>query len=156
MPTLDDFNGYKGKAHTFYTIGYGKASITGFIDRLKRNEIKTVIDTRKYPRSEFKPEFSKNNLTLWLNRRGIKYIHVGELGVPRDKRNIPTKEIWRWYDSHATKWLSDHSIDYWFEHGEPVAIMCAEQNPKHCHRHRLARILALKGHIFEHDLSDYC
>lgn len=152
MTTLDNYNGNVGKVHRFYTVGYGKASMTSFIDKLKRSGIVAVVDTRQRPHSQFKPEFSKTNLKSWLERNGIHYIHVKELGVPKDVRVKERSEIWKWYDAHFAEWLGNNSIQGLFEHGAPIAFLCAEHNPEHCHRSRIAKKLGADGFIYEGDL----
>jgi hypothetical protein len=71
------------------------------------------------------------------------YVHMPELGVPRDIRAkaIETGSrdvIWAWYDEYVVEpylRMNLHRFLNAVEH--PVALMCVEIDPQECHRHRL-------------------
>ena len=71
---------------TIYTIGYEGRNISEFINLLKKNNIKLVIDVRRNPVSR-KTGFSKNQFRKHLIKEGINYISKIELGVPNSLRN---------------------------------------------------------------------
>src|SRR5262245_32103277 len=70
----------------FYTVGYSGRRIEEFVDSLVSNGVRTLIDIRQNAVSMYRPELSKNNLKKRLESAGLHYIHVPELGVPRDIR----------------------------------------------------------------------
>ena len=64
-----------------YLIGHGNADADVFLDELTRNNIKTLIDVRSIPFSEYASHFNQEPLKLLLSENGIKYKHLGkELG----------------------------------------------------------------------------
>jgi len=105
----------------------------------------------------YRPELSKNNLRRAVESRGMLYMHMPELGVPRDIRAkaIATGSrdvIWDWYDEYVVKehfgW-NLHRFLNMVEH--PVALMCTELDPNECHRHRIfvaLEALGLSGFYF--------
>jgi uncharacterized protein (DUF488 family) len=131
----------------FFTIGYAGRKTEEIIALLKEHGVRTLVDVRHNPVSMYRPEQSKGNLAQLLERNGLCYVHLPELGVPRDIRAkaIETGSrdvIWAWYDENVvTESLSLHAFLNGFEH--PVALMCTEIDPHECHRHRLS--LALEG-----------
>jgi len=68
-----------------YTAGYEGIDVSGFIDRLKENEIEYLIDIRERPQSR-KKGFSKKALTEKLAEEDIAYLHLPELGSPSEIR----------------------------------------------------------------------
>lgn len=135
----------------FFTIGYVGRPIQELLKILEAHGVRSVLDIRQNPVSMYRPELSKNNLTILLEERGLHYWHVPELGVPRDIRAkaIETgnrEVIWEWYDRYVIEpYLKGHL--HWFlnsvEH--PVALMCVELDPRECHRHRLFMALENMG-----------
>lgn len=131
----------------FYTVGYTRRNIAGFLAVLVEAGVSTVVDVRHAPVSMHKPDFSKKNLARHLAGVGIDYIHMRHLGVPRDIRGRAAvtgsrDTIWEWYDDHIATSLS---LNAFFNSGDhPVALLCTEVDPTSCHRHRLA--LALERH----------
>lgn len=133
----------------FFTFGYSGRKTPELLDVLASSGVKTVADIRQHPVSMYRPEVSKKNLQHTLNGAGIRYVHLPELGVPREVRGRAVSSgsrdvIWAWYDENV---IPDFAVDSLhtflnaFEH--PVALMCTELDPHECHRHRLS--LALEG-----------
>jgi ParB-like chromosome segregation protein Spo0J len=132
----------------FYTIGYEKKTIDQFLMLLKAKKIRTLVDARKNPVSQYKPEFSKENLEETLNKSGIKYIHYPKLGVPSQiRRKLGETGDYAWffkqYDENVIPKLDEEvdldTLNY------PIAIMCVELDPTKCHRHRIALALEERG-----------
>jgi len=119
------------------------------LEALISSGVRTLVDIRQNPVSMYRPELSKKNLHESLTEIGIQYVHLPELGVPRDVRGkaIETGSrdvIWAWYDENVVPEFAGsnlHAFLNGFEH--PVALMCTELDPHECHRHRLS--LALEG-----------
>ena len=134
----------------FFTIGYSGRTADDFIRSLTEAKVACLIDVRFSPVSQFKPEFSKNNLARLLAENEIGYLHRPDLGVPRDVRAkaIETHTrtvIWDWYDEHVASPSFGSNLTLFFNWAEhPVALMCTEHDPTSCHRHRLT--LALERH----------
>lgn len=68
-----------------FTIGYECISFEEYINKLITNNIKVLIDVRKNPFSH-KFGFSKNTLASVVNKIGIEYVHIPELGIISEKR----------------------------------------------------------------------
>jgi ParB/RepB/Spo0J family partition protein len=153
--------------YDFYTIGYGYSEVNEFIQRLKIKGIKTLVDVRANPRSQWTTEYNKDILERSLKKAGIAYVHTPELGVPKDRREMleteeDYQELWKWYDknvlSHKVNderasasnpnerelvWSFKNAKATWGEH--PIAFMCRELDPTKCHRHRIAKALEEHG-----------
>ena len=69
-----------------YTVGYEKKSVEEFVDCLKSYDIDTLVDVREIPLSR-KKGFSKTLLSEFLEKSGIEYVHIKELGSPKELRN---------------------------------------------------------------------
>ena len=134
----------------FYTIGYSGRDFGAFAKILQSADIQTLIDIRHTTASMYKPAFAKKNLEAALSKIGIDYIHVPDLGVPRDIRGLASRAgtrdaIWEWYDEVVLPEFTTGNLHWFFNAAaHPVAFMCLEVDPTACHRHRLA--LALERH----------
>jgi uncharacterized protein (DUF488 family) len=134
----------------FFTLGYTGRKLATIIESLEAHGVRTLVDIRRNPVSMYRPELSKNNLDEILSRHGIIYVHVPELGVPRDIRakavELGTRDvIWDWYDNVLESFFNGnlHSFLNGFEY--PIALMCTEIDPHECHRHRLSLALEKMG-----------
>lgn len=135
----------------FFTVGYTGRRASELLDVLEANEVRTLIDIRQYPVSMYRPEMSKNNLMRAVEKRGMLYLHLPQLGVPRDIRAkaiaTGTRDIiWRWYDEHVVAHYIGRNLHRFFNTLEHrVALMCVETDPHECHRHRLSLALEARG-----------
>jgi len=134
----------------FFTIGYSGRTAQQFVQLVKEAAVNCVIDIRYTPVSMYKPDFSRSNFKRILENAGLEYLHIPELGVPREvrARAIDTGSrdvIWDWYDHNVVlRFLRNHlqefrALDY------RVALMCVEADPTECHRHRLFQALEDNG-----------
>ena len=131
----------------FYTIGYEKKTIEQFIKLLKAKRIATLVDVRKNPISQYKPEFCREKLEETLIKNGIRYIHYPKLGVQSEiRRKLGETGDYDWffkqYDEKVVPKLDEvdlQTLNY------PIAIMCVELDPTKCHRHRIALALEKTG-----------
>lgn len=145
------WNDARSQSHAdFFTFGYSGRKTGALLDALVNAGVRTLVDVRQHAVSMYRPDLSKVNLARLVEGRGLRYLHIPELGVPRDIRAkaIDTGSrdvIWEWYDEHVVPQYVGKNL-HWFlnaiEH--PVALMCAEINPEECHRHRL--FVALEEH----------
>ncbi|HZQ92453.1 MAG TPA: DUF488 domain-containing protein [Terriglobales bacterium] len=135
----------------FFTLGYSGRKTHEIIEALKSFGVRTLIDIRQNPVSMYRPELSKRNIATLLEEHGIAYVHLPQLGVPRDIRakaiEAGTRDvIWEWYDDNVVESFFGRNLHFFingFEH--PVALMCTEMDPKECHRHRVALALEELG-----------
>lgn len=68
-----------------YTIGYEGTDIDTFVKALCKEGIETLVDVRELPLSR-KKGFSKNKLREALESVGINYVHMKNLGDPKEGR----------------------------------------------------------------------
>ena len=135
----------------FYTIGYAGRDIDQFIGLLQAVGVSTLVDIRHTPVSQYKPDFSRENLRTRLENEGIEYIHQAEWGVPQEVRarsvGQETRDaIWVWYDENVVPRISDGDFAEFREKAKPpLAFMCVEMDPTSCHRHRLFLSLEQTG-----------
>ena len=148
----DLWNHKHGNVNTadFYTIGYSQRNIDEFIEMVKTVDVSTVIDMRDTPVSQYKPDFSKDNLKNHLSENGINYIHRADLGVPRDVRQKAAEAgdrqlIWDWYQHNVIEKIGVNELLSIANSDGKVAFMCTEIAPVDCHRHLVYLALERAG-----------
>ena len=133
----------------FFTFGYTGRKTDELLSALVSHGIRSLLDIRQNAVSMYRPELSKSNLKRAIESLGMIYMHMPELGVPRDIRAkaIETGSrdvIWEWYDRYVVGEHFGANLHRFFNSVEhPVALMCAELDPSECHRHRI--FVALEG-----------
>ena len=126
--------------HPLWTIGHSNHCAEKFLDLLARHEIACVVDVRSIPYSRRNPQFSREKMRQSLSSRNIAYVWEGEaLGGKRNFRENP-----EFFDSDGRidwkKVRRDESFILAMERlrtqvgKEPTAVLCAEENPRNCHR----------------------
>ncbi|MGY3457228.1 uncharacterized protein (DUF488 family) [Bradyrhizobium sp. LM3.4] len=68
--------------HHFFTIGHSTRSIGEFVELLRLQEVKLVVDVRAIPRSRINPQYDTAKLANTLSTFEIGYEHIAELGGP--------------------------------------------------------------------------
>ena len=130
----------------FYTIGYEGLTAQKLADILKDNGVKTLADIRSYAKS-MNPSFNKTELEATMARNGIKYVHMKELGNPKE---FWGKSNWKTlYRNHILAKVPE-SIRTIKALPQPVALMCREKDPADCHRNVVAQELANSGFMGSH------
>mgnify|MGYP000874246442 CR=1 FL=1 len=123
---------------TIKTIGYGLKKIDEFVDKLKENKIKVLVDVRTRPFSRWNPKYSRAPLETELAKHNIKYIfkgnNLGGLGVNID------------FETTVDEVVKLSSI-------VGLVVMCTETDYKKCHRFTvLTPAFEAKGVKVEHIL----
>lgn len=137
-----------------YTIGYEGKSMADFIHELTIRKITQLIDVRQLAFSR-KPGFSKTALKSNLEKAGISYRHIPELGSPSDVRHIYKEggslttfmEEYRAYLDTKTEAYDELRA---FVLSKPSAMMCFEKQHFLCHREILADRLFNDGFHITH------
>ncbi|VAW38153.1 hypothetical protein MNBD_CHLOROFLEXI01-322 [hydrothermal vent metagenome] len=132
---------------TLFTIGYEGSTIDDYIRRLTINNVRVLIDVRRNPLSR-KHGFSKKRMQHYLERVGIQYHHIPELGIESHlRKNLSDKASYiDLFDLYAKTVLPDQSIaldkitEIASKHGR-VALTCFEADPCMCHRHKITERL---------------
>ena len=145
---------------TIFTVGHSTRSIEVFLDLLRAQGVKRVIDVRTIPRSRHNPQFNRETLPLALRQAGIGYTHLPELGGLRHARQDSPNMGWR---NTSFRGYADYMQTPEFEVGldtlmtagerESIVVMCAEAVPWRCHRSLIADALSIHGIPVEHILS---
>lgn len=123
-----------------FTIGHSNQPLERLIALLRQHHIDVLADVRSQPYSRYVPHFNAEPLKAALVAAGLQYVYLGaELGgMPRDPAlqdadgNVD-------YGRVAASALFQAGIDR-VESGLAkyrVTLMCAEENPSHCHRRKL-------------------
>lgn len=126
-----------------YTVGYEGRSIDAFLDHLLRSGIKRLVDVRKNAYSR-KYGFTGSTLSRLCGHVGVEYVHIPDLGVPKEFRlDLTTpgalKKLFSYYDSTVlpSQSLALDRVAQMISDG-PSALLCFEADPDHCHRGRVA------------------
>jgi len=129
-----------------YTVGHSNLSLDDFLELLRRWRIEIVADVRRFPTSRKHPHFAREALESALREARIRYVFLGEeLGGYRREG----------YEAH----MGTEKFRRGLERLEELAaqgrttIMCAERDPRGCHRRFIAAVLAARGFRVIHILG---
>ncbi len=132
----------------FFTIGYEGQSFENYLNRLIQSNVKLLCDVRKNPLSR-KYGFSKLTLSESLNKLGIEYKHIPELGIVSEKRQElkSQSDYDNLFNEYEKTTLKDNkealdNLSLLVKQYKRVAITCFEAEPCYCHRGRIAKELA--------------
>lgn len=121
------------------TIGYEGAKLEDFIATLKLCEIDVLVDIRDRAQSR-RPGFSKSGLSQSLAKCGIDYLHLRNLGDPKEGRDAARSgDFARFRQIFSTVMRSDHGKSALSELVElasekTICLMCFERDQLTCHR----------------------
>lgn len=121
------------------TIGYEGASLDDFIATLKEAEVQVLIDVRDRAQSR-KKGFSKTALSSALEESGISYLHLKELGDPKEGREAARNGHWDKFDKiYRDVMASDKAKDAIQQiieiiDNESACLLCYERDHSTCHR----------------------
>lgn len=143
-------------APALYTIGYQGASLAQFIETLKSAGVRTLVDVRYRPFS-MRPEFRQRALAAALEKSGVAYRHLQQLGNPPESRDAARAgEEARYRDlfqAHLGRPPARAAIEQVISlcARGAAALMCLERDHKDCHRLMVAeRIAGLAGLAVAH------
>jgi DNA-3-methyladenine glycosylase II len=135
-----------------HTIGHSTRAFDELVAILREFGISVLADIRTIPRSRRNPQFGGDVLSAALGARGIRYVHVPELGGLRRASKSSPNAAWR---NPSFRGYADHMQTEEFEAGlakvrdlaaeGSVALMCAEAVPWRCHRSLVADALTARG-----------
>ena len=126
-----------------FTVGYEGTDIKSFVTHLKSHAINCLIDVRERPQSR-KPGFSKSSLSMRLEREGILYLHLKELGSPkllRDglKHTGDYGTFFRDMDEYIGRKQGAIETAYAYVTSKTCCLMCFEYLASACHRKIVAK-----------------
>jgi len=125
-----------------FTIGHSNQTAEQFVALLQKHGVNLLADVRSAPASRYAPQFNRLALARSLQDAGIAYRWFGEAlgGKPRAPEPVFSAGIASLMDAAAT---------------QSTAIMCAERDPRMCHRAHLVTPALLKnGAMVTHILGD--
>ena len=121
------------------TIGYESAPQAKLIDTLKAAGVEVLIDVRAVAASR-RAGFSKGLLSSSLEDAGIQYVHLRELGTPKEGRMAARKgktavmrEI---FEAHMAEPAAQLQLAQAIEiaKAKKAALLCYEADHRGCHR----------------------
>lgn len=132
----------------FFTIGYEKATSAAVLDSLKQAKVKVLVDVRAVSSSR-RPGFSKRQLAAGLGDNGIDYLHLRDLGTPKEgrlaARSGDLATLFKIYEKHLKTPQAREELDELtalVRAGRRVCLLCYERDPHVCHRRRIAELLS--------------
>jgi uncharacterized protein (DUF488 family) len=126
-------------------IGYEGISPADLIKALQGWGVKTLVDVRLNAVSR-KAGFSKKSLSAALNAEGIAYLHLPELGNPRENRDaygeLDSVAARAARDAFRSRLADDDPSDALerlvdLANTQHVAVFCYEKSELHCHRQQV-------------------
>ena len=148
-------------AGTLLTIGHSNQPLARFLEVLAIHGVEEIADVRRFPRSRRHPHFSIENLEPALAAVGIAYRHWPALGGFRralaDSPNVGLEHpSFRGYADHMESPEFQAALDHLLAaaRARPLAVMCAEVLPAHCHRRLLSDAAVARGVRVEHILGE--
>ncbi len=142
----------KKKQLTIFAIGHSTRPLEEFIELLRANGVKRVIDIRTIPRSRHNPQFNRDTLGPAMRKSGVAYVHLKKLGGLRHAKQDSVNLGWH---NAGFRGFADYMETPEFAAGlaraiklaeaKPSALMCAEAVPWRCHRSLVADALVVRG-----------
>jgi uncharacterized protein (DUF488 family) len=132
------------------TIGHGTRTSEELVATLHEAEVETLVDVRRFPESRRNPQFNQAALAEDLERVGIAYLHLPDLGGRRS--GIPGEERFACirvssFRSYAA-WMSSSEWQQALAQALGLTspcFMCAETLPWRCHRRLIGDMLAARS-----------
>ena len=121
------------------TIGYERASLRDFIATLELCGIDVLVDIRDRAQSR-RPGFSKSALSDALAEAGISYIHIRELGDPKEGREAARRGDYDQFRAIFSSVMASNEAKEAISTLERLAsersicLMCFERDYTTCHR----------------------
>lgn len=131
---------------TLCTIGYEGAQVEAFVYTLAAAGVDLVLDIRNVAGSR-RPGFSKNALRENLALAQIQYVHLRNLGDPKEGREAARRgdyvEFRRVFSNQLATVAAQEDLAEAIRlaSGHSIALLCYERDPKHCHRSIVAKTM---------------
>ncbi len=125
-----------------YTLGYEGIPPDTYFETIMAHGVDTLVDIRRVPLSR-KPGYSKKRLAESCAARGLRYVHMVELGTPSDirfdfKNNHQKPEFeMRFLEYLATQPDALRALADRAER-ETCCLLCVEADVTLCHRRMVA------------------
>jgi uncharacterized protein (DUF488 family) len=123
-----------------YTVGHSNGPFESFTRLLELHRVQVVADVRSYPFSKYCQQFDTDNIRASLKNAEYVYVFMGgELGGKPKGEQFYDAEGHVLYDRIAATPAFARGLERLFHGMESytIALMCAEEDPTHCHRRLL-------------------
>jgi uncharacterized protein (DUF488 family) len=138
------------------TIGYEGARPDDFVTTLQLVKVQIVVDIRDRAQSR-RPGFSKSSLRENLEKNGIEYLHLKELGDPKEGRDAARSgDMNKFRRIYAAVLESQQASDALAKIADlakemHVCLLCYERDHHECHRKIVAdRLESVVGYKVRH------
>lgn len=128
------------KNPSIFTIGYEGETIDSFLYKLISNNIGAVVDVRNNPQS-MKYGFSKRKFSDYIEKAGLKYFHIPELGIPSAMRKglghtVMHKKLFEKYETDLLPKQNEAKVQLLnlIAKYPRIALVCFESDHSFCHR----------------------
>lgn len=124
---------------TLYTIGHSNRSFEHFASLLHQHGIDVLVDVRSRPYSRFVPHFNKRPVSEALRAHAVRYLFLGnELGGKLgDEYRDAQGNLDYARRAQAPDFRAGLGELMALAESHAAAIMCAEEDPRQCHRRLL-------------------
>lgn len=138
-----------------FTIGHSTDTIESFLEHLEHHQIDSIVDVRSIPYSHFVSQFNKEQLSVFLKKKKIIYIPMGDnLGARYEEKELLFEDGKVDFSKVVTTKKFQDGIDRvetGIKKGYKIALMCSEKNPIECHRFSLvSNYLHKNGYVVNH------
>lgn len=151
-------------ASTFFTVGHSTRSSGELVEMLREHAVELLVDVRRHPGSRRHPHFNREALAATLEEAGIGYRHEEALGGRREpETGDPPRSYSAWrsdgfraYARHLNGPEARRALDRLEAEGRRrrTAVMCAEADPRRCHRQIVADHLVARGLEVRHVMGE--
>lgn len=118
-----------------YTVGHGNAPFQEIERILRIHGVATIIDVRSAPYSKYSADFRKSALAEYAAAAGLGYRWMGDRlgGTPTGSApEVPNPALEPSVNESVLFGALTEVIA--LNQTGPVALLCAERDPEHCHR----------------------
>ncbi|KAA5604795.1 DUF488 domain-containing protein [Roseospira marina] len=133
------------------TIGYQGRSPEDLFADLRAAGAGVLIDVRAVPWSR-RAVFTKAALRTATTAAELRYVHLAGLGNPAKTDPTGGPGMANHLASGAGRAALDAAAALLAETGRPIALMCLERDPMHCHRRFIAAALAERTKLPVHHI----
>lgn len=124
---------------SLYTIGYEGRDLEEFTIRLNDFGVETIVDVRDIPLSR-KKGFSRSPLSQYLQGAGIEYVHLKQLGSPKElRKKVKEDGDYKYFHKEYSNYIQSQydTVETLYKivvSSANTCIMCYERDPYICHR----------------------
>lgn len=144
-----------------YTVGHSNGGLETLIETLAGHDVARLVDVRRDPSSRRHPQFNRPALAAALAAAGIRYRHEEDLGgyrQPRPGTRSPNDGLdgpFQAYADHmaTAAWRAAFARVRTGAAELATALLCAEVDPRRCHRRLIADALLDAGCTVVHLLG---